>query len=383
MKRLLLLPIAALFLNAAHAQEDAVIVGKQTDSSMKRKNGANQKVITLRLKGENATGDKKFTIEVDGDKIKVNGKDVADMKDVEVSIGKNRVFLRNGNGNNFQVFASPDMDAHAEVLGQSRKRLGESRERLADAQERIINLRDRNQQPRALLGVNMKKTENGVQVIDITENSAAEKAGIKKEDIITAIDGKKMTTEMEITKTISGHKPGEQVEITYLRDGKEKKVTTTLGERKEEDLSYWFESNGGDAQSFPGGDFKKLQELNLNNHFDFQLAQPEVFEWHNGQNGVTFLSANRPRLGVSVKETESGTGLEVTEIEDNSAASKAGMKKGDVITGVAGKTVNSVEDIRKMVDEAKSKPFNVQFTRNGSAMNAEIKFPKKLKEAKL
>ena len=71
-------------------------------------------------------------------------------------------------------------------------------------------------------------TVNGVYVNDVEDGSAAAEAGIQKGDVITAIDGKKLEKMAELQEAVSKHKPGDKVEITYLRDKKSHTKTVTL-----------------------------------------------------------------------------------------------------------------------------------------------------------
>lgn len=403
MKKLLLLPVAFCLVAIAHAQDNEKIKevrveGKKlSDTTIKRINrdhNADQKVITLRFKGEKAEG-QKYVIEVDGDKIKVNGKDIAHIKDVDVSIGKNRVYFRSGAGaGNVQAYG-PD----GPIPFDQMKEMKELKELKGLSGDHIMVQGFRNNglfesgEPRAFLGVGMEKADKGVRITSVTEKSAAEKAGLKKDDIIVSVDGKKVDAEMEVTKIIQSHKPGEQVDIAYSRDGKEAKVKAELGKRENEDMSYWYDDGGnnkgmnlGKVFDMNGKNFDMNQQYKMESdkmkQFDYKLV-PD-YEWNGqGKGNVTVIGMQRPRLGVNIKETESGKGLEVTEVTDGSVAAKAGLQKGDIINEIAGKSVSTVEDIRKAVNEAKAKPFNVNYTRNGSSKNVEIKFPKDLKEGGL
>src|SRR3546814_4535066 len=69
---------------------------------------------------------------------------------------------------------------------------------------------------------------NGLYVHDVVANGGAEKAGIKKGDIITQIDGRTITASSVLQERVGRMGPGDKVELTYLRDGKEHKTTVTL-----------------------------------------------------------------------------------------------------------------------------------------------------------
>lgn len=70
----------------------------------------------------------------------------------------------------------------------------------------------------------------GVYVIEVTEGSAAEKAGLKKSDIITAVDGVKVKTATELTAQKNLHTAGDEIELTFMRNGEEMTAKVILDE---------------------------------------------------------------------------------------------------------------------------------------------------------
>ncbi|MBQ8960912.1 MAG: trypsin-like peptidase domain-containing protein [Ruminococcus sp.] len=75
----------------------------------------------------------------------------------------------------------------------------------------------------------------GVYVTAVTEDSAADKAGLEKGDVITAIDGEVIATADELTIEKNKHSAGDEIDLTFIRDGKEHTVTVTLDEIKNEE----------------------------------------------------------------------------------------------------------------------------------------------------
>jgi serine protease Do len=74
----------------------------------------------------------------------------------------------------------------------------------------------------------------GVIVKVVNEGGAADKAGIKKGDIIIKADGEKVTTTAELTAKKNKHSAGDKFEITFMRNGEEKTVTVILDEQVQE-----------------------------------------------------------------------------------------------------------------------------------------------------
>jgi serine protease Do len=357
--------------NVALAQNNPIIEEVTVDSTPTNKRNLNeQKVVTVRIKGDKAK-EQKYTIEIDGNKIKVNGKDIADMKDIDVTIGNNRIFMNRVGPRSYQLRTLPkgkleELRLDADALQKHQSEL----------HSRIMQLRGGNG---ALLGIGMEKVEDGIKISNVTEASAAEKAGLKEGDIITKINGKKVLVEMDITKMVSAEKPGAEMDITYKRNGKEQSTKAILGERK--DMTMFAPLEG-----MPG-DFNMPQVFEMPNmpNFDFKFDgdMPDVQVFKNGdwKNGNGFSANNGPKLGVSLKETESGNGLEVINVTEGSVAAKAGLQKGDVVTKVAGNDVNDIKDVKKLIGENKDKSFDINYLRNGKAEKVTVKFPKKLKEA--
>jgi serine protease Do len=106
-----------------------------------------------------------------------------------------------------------------------------------------------------------------------------------------------------------------------------------------------------------------------------------------GMNNMEFNFNNGPRkqkLGIKIQDTEEGNAVKIIDVADSSAASKAGLKKDDLITEIEGKKINNTDDAREQLQENKDKnKYNIKAKRNGVEMNFEIKMQKKLKTVDL
>jgi len=84
----------------------------------------------------------------------------------------------------------------------------------------------------AYLGVQIGDAPNGgAQVGAVTSGSPADKAGLQKGDVITAVDGKSVVSANALTVAVGSHAVGDKVELTVQRNGTTKTITATLGSR--------------------------------------------------------------------------------------------------------------------------------------------------------
>lgn len=163
----------------------------------------------------------------------------------------------------------------------------------------------------------------GVLVTGVTKGEAAEKAGIKKYDIIQQFNDKKMRRPGDLVDAVRETKPETQAKVKLVRDGKNKEVTVTVGEYKSL-ISYF-------------GDFDKKDGKN---YF--------LYAGHGGGYlGVHLQELNKDLAGYfGVKEDE---GVLILKVEEDSPAEKAGLKSGDVIVELDGKKVTDAGKVSKVV----------------------------------
>ncbi len=190
------------------------------------------------------------------------------------------------------------------------------------------------------------------------KESGAEKAGLKKDDIITKIGAMNVADPKELTEAIGKLNPNDKVDISYKRNGKEFKTNATLGENKTKSFS--FKMNDGD--------------------FDFDMPE---FPSTDAQ-GYRINTTRKPKIGLQIQDVEEGKGVKVKEVDDESPAGKAGMKEGDVITQVNGKEIAGVDEMRAQIKELKEgETVKMSYNRDGKNQNVDVKIPKRLKTANL
>jgi serine protease Do len=215
-----------------------------------------------------------------------------------------------------------------------------------------------------MLGVTTEKVSEGAAIESVTKGSAAEKAGLKENDIITKVGDAKIVEPDDLSKAIKSHKPGDKVDITYLREKKEQKVKV--------ELTKW----------------KGISSFSLDkDKFDMNI-HPRVYTVPDVKAPFdqyrTYYSGGSPKLGLSVQDSDDGKGVVVVNVDDESNAAKAGIKKDDVITHMDDKAVTSVDEVSKMLKEKKDNPtVRFQLNRGGKSQNIEVKMPRKIKTANL
>jgi serine protease Do len=301
----------------------------QTDNNTNKNDDKTQEII-IRKKGDKG---EKMTIVVDGDKVTINGKPVDEFKNQDVT-----VLRRNGLNSTY--------GPRAITIPRGSFQWNDGEGSLAPARG-----------SRAMLGVVTDKGDGGAKVTEITKESAAAKAGLQKEDVITKVDSKKIEDPEDLIAAIRSRKPNDKVDITYKRNGKESKTTATLGENKTGTYSFNF------------------------NNPDFNFDIPRT---PNMPEGLTFSMARRPKIGLQIQDLEEGKGVKVKDVDDDSPASKAGLKDGDVITEINGKEVAGVDEVRNAIRDLKEGD-SVKFTykRGNKTETSEIKIPKRIRTADL
>jgi S1-C subfamily serine protease len=82
------------------------------------------------------------------------------------------------------------------------------------------------------LGVSLAPADisDGVIIQDVVPDSPAAKAGLKAEDLIIKVDGKEFKNLQKFVEIIQGHKKGDMITLTLIRDGKPMEVKVALGE---------------------------------------------------------------------------------------------------------------------------------------------------------
>ncbi len=211
----------------------------------------------------------------------------------------------------------------------------------------------------------------GVVIEEVSRDSAAEKAGFKKGDIVVDFDGERVRSVRQFTRLVQETASGRAVNATVIRDGQKTTLSVTPRE--------------SDA-------FAPLRDLEVfRDNFSYSIpARPAIprppappatpraplpreFE------GLLRLGT---ALGVTVNTLSPQLadyfgvkdGVLVSSVADDSAAAKAGVKAGDVITAVNGTRVNDSADIRRAMQDVKpGTEFTVEVVRDKKTLTLKGK----------
>ena len=215
----------------------------------------------------------------------------------------------------------------------------------------------------------------GVGITQVVKDSPAEKAGLRKDDVILRIEGENVTSVRKLNRLVSEIAPDHSVRITISRNGSEQEITATMGKRKNTAFARDLLSPEGRAFKWEGPDKKLLENLNndINKLHDFQ--------WNNN-NELFFSLSNSRRIGVStVALTKQladyfgiadGRGVLVTNVSEDGPAAKAGIKAGDVITAVDGEAIDSPGDISRVIGRKKEGDVSLTVIRNKSQQTFRV-----------
>ena len=192
----------------------------------------------------------------------------------------------------------------------------------------VVDLKEFGVVQRALLGIRYRAIDDqfveqlgeelgitktgGLYVDEVVEGSAAEEAGLRKGDIITAVDGTKTNDASVLSEKMAQRRPNDKVTISYNRNGTDKKVEVTLKNKvgKAEPVTI----DTKDVAEALGGKFSEVSR------------------------------ATREKLEIR-------GGVQVTSVDRDGLLGRSGVKEGFVITYINDRPVTSISDLQRMSDK--------------------------------
>ena len=160
----------------------------------------------------------------------------------------------------------------------------------------------------------------GALVSDVDDGSPAAKAGLKQGDVITRYNGRPVADNNQLRNAVASTMPGTTVPVQVLRNGKTETLQATVGE-----LPATREATGAPTELKGEG-----------------------------------------RYGMTVQPTQKG--LAVTDVDPNGLAAESGLRPGDVIEKVNGKTIKTAEELKTALDRGDGKASLVLVNRDGTSL---------------
>jgi serine protease Do len=181
--------------------------------------------------------------------------------------------------------------------------------------------------------------KNGVPITNVRPDSPAAKAGLQGEDTITAVNGKQIKSGDQLVNLISATRPGNKLNVTYLRNGQEKQATVVVADRAK---------LFGDRAEQPDDTPEESEPAPTKLGITVKAVSPEMAE----------------RVGVP-----EGKGVQVTDVKPDSFGDDIQLQPGMVILKINKQPVNSEEDFRKITSQLKSGQDVVFLVRAGRGAN--------------
>ncbi|NIR52307.1 PDZ domain-containing protein [candidate division KSB1 bacterium] len=169
----------------------------------------------------------------------------------------------------------------------------------------------------------------GVLLGDVVEDSPADDAGLREEDVIIRFDGRRIRDTRDLTRAVRRKRPGDKVEVEIIRDGERRELDIRIGER-------------------PRRAYTRLRPPK-------SPKPPSVhgYGWH-----------SRPWLGVRLAnlnedlaeyfDAREREGVLILSVEENSPAEETGLKAGDVILEIDNRRVRDSEDVIDFISRYKA-----------------------------
>jgi len=158
------------------------------------------------------------------------------------------------------------------------------------------------------------KENAGAVISEVADGTPADKAGLKKYDVIIEVEGKKIEDHQKLTNLIATFNPGEKVSLKIIRDGKVAYKTVQLAERPS-----------------ANGVSEPVAETSLTNQLGIEVAD------------LTKKLAEK--YGYDNDE-----GVLVSDVRRNSVAAEKGLRRGDIIKEVDRRRVRSARDVERMIE---------------------------------
>jgi membrane-associated protease RseP (regulator of RpoE activity) len=214
---------------------------------------------------------------------------------------------------------------------------------------------------KAFMGVTLGANwGDGVSIKAVSEDYGADRAGLKKGDIITAINKDKVGNDADFTRLLRKYKPSEEVEVSYLR-GKEKNLVKV---KLAESPNSWSDWTG--EQNINLGDWDGLKE-------DLEDLKEDLKDDLNDLKDDLKME-DKARIGIYPETDWSARAVRITGLTKKSPAKDAGLQKDDLILKLDNENINTEEELRYFLKKHKpNDEVSVTYQRAGKENVVKVK----------
>jgi periplasmic serine protease, Do/DeqQ family len=188
-----------------------------------------------------------------------------------------------------------------------------------------VQIQDINEAMRNSLGLGERK---GVLISDVFKDQPADKAGIKRGDVVLSIDGRPVTNSNELRNTVATLSPGKKTPVVVFRNGKDLTVSVVLVERDEGKINS-ISSGNGPSQGNEG-------------------SADEMKKW--GLQAIALTDALRQQYSID----SDVSGVVLTSVDQTSQAAAEGIQEGDVVQEINKTPITNVKDFTKALKAIKN-----------------------------
>jgi C-terminal processing protease CtpA/Prc len=203
--------------------------------------------------------------------------------------------------------------------------------------------------------------KGGARIMEVLEDSEAERIGLQKDDIIIRFAGQEISNPSQIKSILNEMLEEGMVEIVIMREGERKTFQAKLVPKKAEDLSVDVELDSLDFSGLADLPMKIMKKMSF------------------GSKKGGFLGVHAKNLNEQLREYfQVENGVLVEEIVKDSPAEKAGLKAGDVIMEIEKRRIQDYEDLVRTVNYYDpDETVSLKYSRKGKVSSVSIKLDKK------
>ena len=233
------------------------------------------------------------------------------------------------------------------------------------------------------------KEEKGALVTEVVTDSAAERAGILKDDVILRFQGESVLTAAQLARLVRDVPSGRRVDIDLVRGGAPVKVTATL------EKAEW-KSDHPDMPEIAGLDPLLSEKLGKLGNLHFKSSEeglPRSFNFKLDEMGpMVFARSGKGRLGITYTEigdqlaryfkAPAENAVLVNSVVEGSAAEKAGIKAGDLLVKLGGTPIEETSDLQEAVsdlEDGKAAPLTVWREGRSVDLSVTVEAPRNTK----